>query len=703
MAHFLRHRLSDAALESTLQLLDCHMPKPVYKSKYRFLKDFKNPNSVKYYYCYDCQEILNFDTTEEATVCTSCDTEYLKSSLNFKGQFFMYIPLKNQLVDLIQSKVFCNFNKRDKQVNDILNSKVYKYLQRHDIIGENDITVSWNVNGIALFKSSKKSTWSILVKVINFPYRIARGNILLCGLWHSKKKPLMKIFLKAFAEELHDLANTGVECSSYTSEEVVNRKVHAIVCPVDTIARPTVQNMVQFNGKYGCPYCLQKGEVLENEPGTARVYCVGDYPERTEEQHAKHIRLAMRKNKKIKGVKGPSIMSVVPNLNTLVSYPAEYMHAWLLGVAKMLIKAWIDSSNHDKPWYIGNQINEVNERLQQIQPPCEITRITNYIEELSKAAEIKNFTIYYSAAVLVGILPQTYYKHWVLFVVSTYILLQEEQSQEEFEFAQRSLLQFQEEIQNLYGKKYMTFNVHTLKHNKKFLKHFGSLWAWSAFPFEHYNSVIKDLYHGTQCIPEQICKSYHRLRLIKNQSHVFEREECSEDAVNLYVRLMNECRVKNCINYGDHLRLFHCKEYQLSEVEQNLLEIYFDDVFSNINRCDRFVFKKIMFHSQNYTRLRIRNNSCIITHDNHIYLIDKVIYLRCQTTNEDKVVALAMEVELSDRSSSRDVLSRFIYFGQQLNDISILEISRIQKKCVYIPTQNDRVMVIPIVNTMETD
>lgn len=84
-------------------------------------------------------------------------------------------------------------------------------------------------------------------------------------------------------------------------------------------------------------------------------------------------------------------------------------------------------------------------------------------------------------------------------------------------------------------------------------------------------------------------------------------------------------------------------------------------------------------------------------------MIDKVIYLRCQTTNEDKVVALAMEVELSDRSSSRDVLSRFIYFGQQLNDISILEISRIQKKCVYIPTQNDRVMVIPIVNTMETD
>ena len=39
-------------------------------------------------------------------------------------------------------------------------------------------------------------------------------------------------------------------------------KAHAmlLMCATDLIARATVTNMKQFNGKFGCLYCLQPGQ-----------------------------------------------------------------------------------------------------------------------------------------------------------------------------------------------------------------------------------------------------------------------------------------------------------------------------------------------------------------------------------------------------------------------------------------------------------
>ena len=36
-------------------------------------------------------------------------------------------------------------------------------------------------------------------------------------------------------------------------------KVYAPICTSDALARPKVRNTKQFNGRYGCDWCLQEG------------------------------------------------------------------------------------------------------------------------------------------------------------------------------------------------------------------------------------------------------------------------------------------------------------------------------------------------------------------------------------------------------------------------------------------------------------
>lgn len=373
MAHALRHKQSDAALESNLQLIDCHLPNPVHKSKYRFLKHFPIPKPKKHYYCYECAVVLSF-TNSNITICPLCEKEFRKSAMDHNGHYFLTSSLKDQLLEIIQSKAFAQYRKIDKKVKDVVNSYLYKYLRQQDVIGINDISLTWNTDGISLFKSSKKSTWSVLARINELPFKVSKDNIILCALWHDKRKPHMKMFLKPFADELQDLYHNGFECVPYMGDETIFIKVHAILCAVDTIARPTIQNLIQFNGEFGCPYCLQKGEILGETAGTARVYCKGESQERTSEEHHEHIQLALEENKPVFGVKGPSAVNDIPNLCTLRSYPPDYMHAWLLGIVKTLVRAWFDSSNHDKSWYLGLHLEGINERLLRILPPCEVTR-----------------------------------------------------------------------------------------------------------------------------------------------------------------------------------------------------------------------------------------------------------------------------------------------------------------------------------------
>lgn len=268
---------------------------------------------------------------------------------------------------------------------------MYRKLRRNNHIGNNDITIQWNTDGIKTFNSSKQSIWGILVQVNELLYRLRKDNMMCCGIWFAAKKPPMNLFLKPFIEELIELHEIGFQTTTSLSEESLTIKVHTLLAPVDSPARCSIQNMKQYNGTNGCNYCLHSGEELPFKNGFHRVYCGDKQQPRTYEQHMRDVELVINqtKVKDIIGVKGPSVVLRLPLLHIIWSFPPEGIHNVFKGVTKMLTELIFDSINHKEPWYLGNKVTEMDKLLLNIKPPSEITRCPHSIKQSAswKASE----------------------------------------------------------------------------------------------------------------------------------------------------------------------------------------------------------------------------------------------------------------------------------------------------------------------------
>ena len=85
-----------------------------------------------------------------------------------------------------------------------------------------------------------------------------------------------------------------------------------------------------------------------------------------------------------------------------------------------------------------------------------------------------------------------------------FLLLKDSISYEELVKASRMLKHFCVQIHSLYGKRYYTYNIHSLVHLAYIIRQLGPLWVHSAFWYEDYSGNYKNLFHGTQNVILQI-------------------------------------------------------------------------------------------------------------------------------------------------------------------------------------------------------
>ena len=130
-----------------------------------------------------------------------------------------------------------------------------------------------------------------------------------------------------------------------------------------------VLNAKQFNGKNGCSVCVHPGQ----------LYLPRKYKERTHISVMNSASRAEQTNQVVKGIKGYSPLS--PILNLVDSIVVDYMHTVLLGVVKLLLTRWFDTSNHNEPFYLGRQIKFIDSKLLQQCPPSELTRRPRSIQK----------------------------------------------------------------------------------------------------------------------------------------------------------------------------------------------------------------------------------------------------------------------------------------------------------------------------------
>lgn len=109
-----------------------------------------------------------------------------------------------------------------------------------------------------------------------------------------------------------------------------------------------------------------------------------------------------------------------------------------------------------------------------------------------KAVEFRNFLLYTGPIVLKYVLKQDIYIHFLTLHTAVTILIRQNLCQTELiNFAEALLDHFVKSFEILYGKQYVSHNVHNLLHICSDVRTFGPLDNFSAFRFENYMSFIK--------------------------------------------------------------------------------------------------------------------------------------------------------------------------------------------------------------------
>ena len=643
--------------------------------------------------------------------CSSCNSPFNEDESIKNGNYFIYIPLQQQIETLLSdSKIFphltnrnLEFSLKSNTVTDITTSALYKNLICKHGLGPNDMSLTWNTDGIPVFKSSNYAIWPLQAFVSELPPYLRSKNILLLGLWFGKK-PVMNIFLHPFVEECRKLELHGFTFGN----EVLSRKVFSLLLSSDSPARALVRNVKQFNGQYGCDWCEFEGEVVPGNGGPPVRY----YPHRTPvimrtaKKQAAYA-LEATPSDPVKGVKGMSLADMLPTFDTVRGTVTDYMHSVCQGVVRLMVDLWVDSKHHGEEYYIGQKVKLVDERLQLISPPSEMHRSPRSLSQRHfwKASEWRAF-ILYSLVILQGVLPACYLNHFFLFVYGIYTLLGDSISVESIALSELCLTKFVIKMEELYGLSKCKFNVHCLTHLAHCVRDCGPLWATSTFTFESHNHVLLNLFHGTQCVPQQISHMFLLKYKVASMTRSCMDGDSSASVKDLLVRLNDAVRHKHK-NGSGCLTPLGCEKMVKLDARrivalQNLLNV---EVKNDSGKCyDRFVYNHQVYSSVNYVRSK-RHKNHSVTFNHPVFKCGEILgllsvkplcecplslsqYCKCSLYT----VVLVKPLHASHRVLYRDiefnVSSKFIMEVEETNHIVALYPSQIERKCISLCLEN---------------
>lgn len=110
----------------------------------------------------------------------------------------------------------------------------------------------------------------------------------------------------------------------------------------------------------------------------------------------------------------------------MVSKARHLFWSWLIST-DFFFHLWIDSKNHNEPWYLNKSKQDIlDARLTKMKPPYDVTGTCRPLKDINlwKASEFRSFALYYFPA-LEDLLPEVYYKHFQSIAYVLEVLLQE--------------------------------------------------------------------------------------------------------------------------------------------------------------------------------------------------------------------------------------------------------------------------------------
>ena len=139
---------------------------------------------------------------------------------------------------------------------------------------------------------------------------------------------------------------------------------------------------------------------------------------------------------------------------------------------------------------------------------------------------------------LKGHLSNALYKNFLLFFVGIHCLASPDLCASHADYAATFLCAFVENAMEIYGRGFISYNVHGLIHIAEDVKKFGSLDNYSAFLFENFLGHLKYLIRKPQLPLQQV------IRRISEKNGLLIRNSCKSMVEGIPRELPRPCYVK---------------------------------------------------------------------------------------------------------------------------------------------------------------
>ena len=265
----------------------------------------------------------------------------------------------------------------------------------------------------------------------------------------------------------------------------------------DSVARPTLQGLMQFNGTYGCSVCTQKapGHVFHQPSGTRNTakYRVDELWRRKLDQHLNlrgNCKRPLASPKLTDGIQDWSPLVILPYFDLvqgkqliyfqpqhskvptlsclkLADFPLCPLHFAYEGIMKQFLSLWCNSNKKDEEYYLCLEDRRIIDAgIKGTQVPYRVSRPPRPLAKRLKykGHELNVFLFHLSPILLKSRFNSRYYNNWLDLVHGLSLLNRTNPSEVNINDAEKHL-RFLKALPALYGEEtVMHFNVHLLNH-----------------------------------------------------------------------------------------------------------------------------------------------------------------------------------------------------------------------------------------------
>ncbi|XP_077263116.1 uncharacterized protein LOC143897983 [Temnothorax americanus] len=346
------------------------------------------------------------------------------------------------------------------------------------IDGNMRIGIDTNIDGINMSKSTITDVWPILCRSLDL--KDSRPFVIGFFVGTGKPDPL-EDYLHSFVEEYLQILNDGLT----VGKDKYDIYIRCFIC--DAPARQYVKCIAGHTSYNGCEKCRQSGDYNFNRICYA-TRIIGhrsdeDFIHQSDPEHHDGVSPLLK-----------------INLKMVSQFVLDPFHLVLEGVVKRFLKFVLKGTKSGMR-VRGGSVLEISRRLVELRKhiPVEFARKPVGLEQLGKwkGTQLRFFLLYAGCVVLKDIVDDTFYKLFLMLQIAIMIFSVQKFIDDEnyFSFAKDLITQFVilSSSKRVFEEKFCVYNVHGLLHLPEDVERYGEISSISAFPFESYLGIFKQM------------------------------------------------------------------------------------------------------------------------------------------------------------------------------------------------------------------